>query len=67
MKRKELNRKILAINGGKPIRVKPWLDNFTIGYEEKEAVLRVLESGYLSLFEGSPSLTLETTILVRVN
>ena len=53
MKRIDLNRKILAINGGKPIRVKPWLNNFTIGDEEKEAVLRVLESGYLSLFEGS--------------
>lgn len=43
----------LAVNGGAPVRTKPWLDNLTTGEEEKRAVLEVLESGYLSLFEGS--------------
>ena len=43
----------LAIKGGKPVRTKPWFDNFTIGEEEKKAVCKVLDSGYLSLFEGS--------------
>jgi dTDP-4-amino-4,6-dideoxygalactose transaminase len=37
------------------VRTKPWLDNFTIGPEEKQAACRVLDSGYLSLFEGSHS------------
>tara|TARA_B110000114_G_scaffold176208_1_gene206599 strand:- start:13437 stop:14756 length:1320 start_codon:yes stop_codon:yes gene_type:complete len=49
---KNINSK-LAINGGKPIRVKPWKDNFTTGYREKKALSRVIDSGYLSLFEGS--------------
>jgi perosamine synthetase len=49
----DLRRSELAINGGKPVRTKPWLDNFTIGKEEKSAAMRVLDSGYLSLFEGS--------------
>ena len=49
----DLNNKSLAINGGGPIRKKGWSDNFSTGKEEKEAVLRVMESGYLSLFEGS--------------
>lgn len=48
-----LSKKTLAINGGSPIRTVPWYDNFTTGKEEKEAVIRVLDSGYLSLFEGS--------------
>ena len=48
-----LDSKELAINGGTPVRTKPWMDNFTIGEEEKRAVLDVLDSGYLSLFEGS--------------
>ena len=48
-----LRRPDLAINGGQPIRTKPWLDNFTTGEEEKAAALRVIDSGYLSLFEGS--------------
>lgn len=48
-----LNNPLLAINGGKPVRTAPWLDNFTTGEEEKIAVSRVLNSGYLSLFEGS--------------
>ena len=43
----------LAINGGTPVRNKPWLDNFTTGDEEKKAAIRALDSGYLSLFEGS--------------
>jgi perosamine synthetase len=45
--------KRLAVNGGQPIRTKPWLDNFTTGAEEKLAAGRVLDRGYLSLFEGS--------------
>tara|TARA_B100001057_G_scaffold296302_1_gene296466 strand:- start:24659 stop:25987 length:1329 start_codon:yes stop_codon:yes gene_type:complete len=45
----------LAINGGTSYRSpeKKWLDNFTTGEEEKKAVMRVFDSGYLSLFEGS--------------
>ena len=43
----------LAINGGPVVRSKPWLDNLTIGEEEKQAALRVLDDGHLSLFEGS--------------
>jgi perosamine synthetase len=43
----------LAIDGGTPVRTKPWLDNFTTGEDEKRAVQQVLDSGYLSLFEGS--------------
>ena len=31
----DLNRSALAINGGQPLRTKPWLDNFTTGTEEK--------------------------------
>jgi perosamine synthetase len=45
--------KTLAINGGKPVRTKGWSDNFTLGEEEKKAAIRAIESGYLSLFEGS--------------
>ena len=43
----------LAINGGKRFRTKPWFDNYTISEEEKTAVIEVLNSGYLSKFEGS--------------
>ena len=43
----------LAINGGTPVRTEPWVENFTLGEEEKLAVLEVLEDGYLSLFEAS--------------
>ena len=46
-------RKKIASDNNKPIRNKPWMDNITTGKEEKEAVLKVLESGHLSLFEGS--------------
>ena len=49
----DLNRPELAINGGKPVRSKSWLDNFTTDEDEKTAVMRVLDRGYLSLFEGS--------------
>jgi len=49
----DLNRSELAINGGKPVRTKPWIDNITTGYEEQQAAMRVFDSGYLSLFEGS--------------
>ena len=49
----DLSRPELAINGGKPVRTKPWLDNITTGEEEKQAAMRVFDSGYLSLFEGS--------------
>jgi len=49
----DLTRSELAINGGRPVRTKSWLDNFTTGEEEKKAAMRVFDSGYLSLFEGS--------------
>jgi len=49
----DLSRPELAINGGRPVRTKPWIDNFTTGEEEKQAAMRVFDSGYLSLFEGS--------------
>jgi perosamine synthetase len=49
----DLSKSALAINGGSPVRTKPWLDNFTTGVEEKDAICRVLDNGYLSLFEGS--------------
>jgi dTDP-4-amino-4,6-dideoxygalactose transaminase len=43
----------LALNGGRRVRTRPWLDNFTTGDEEKQAALAALDTGYLSLFEGS--------------
>ena len=49
----DLKKSNLALNGGRKIRTKPWKDNFTIGPEEKNAAMRVFDSGYLSLFEGS--------------
>ncbi|MGE3402357.1 MAG: DegT/DnrJ/EryC1/StrS family aminotransferase [Vicinamibacterales bacterium] len=48
-----LTDRSLAVNGGTPVRTRPWLDNFTTGEEERRAVLAVLDTGYLSLFEGS--------------
>jgi len=42
----------LAINGGKPIRKKPFPPYKTIGIEEKKAVTGVLDSGILSRFLG---------------
>ena len=53
MKKLDLSRSELAINGGQQVRTDPWRDNFTIGPEEKRAAIRALDSGYLSLFEGS--------------
>jgi perosamine synthetase len=51
----DLTNKHLALNGGTPLRSehKKWQDNFTTGEEEKAAASEVIESGYLSLFEGS--------------
>lgn len=49
----DLKNKRLAINGGRPIRAKPWSDNLTTGKEEEKAAVRVIRSGYLSLFEGA--------------
>ena len=43
----------LAIDGGTPIRTKPWIDNFTTGDEEIQALIDVMKGGYLSKFEGS--------------
>lgn len=43
----------LAINGGKPIRTKLFPAYNTIGIEEKNAVLNVLNSGNLSQFLGA--------------
>lgn len=47
------NNSRLAINGGAPVRSKPWIDNFTTGHEEQEAACRAIQTGYLSKFEGS--------------
>lgn len=43
----------LALLGGNPVREKPVPPHQTTGREEQEAVRRVLDSGYLSLFEGN--------------
>jgi dTDP-4-amino-4,6-dideoxygalactose transaminase len=43
----------LAINGGKPVRTKPFPSYVTIGEEEKKAVLDVLDSGVLSRYLGA--------------
>jgi len=48
-----MNASSLAINGGTPIRTKPWQWSNSIGREEKEAVARVMDSGHMSLFMGS--------------
>ena len=53
MDRIDLSNPKLAINGGNKIRKKSWADNITTGEEEKIALSRVIDSGYLSLFEGS--------------
>ena len=42
----------LAINGGPPVRVKPFPAYRVIGTEEKKAVNRVLNSGILSRYLG---------------
>jgi len=49
----DLNSSKLAINGGDPIRSVPWLDNYTIGDQEKDAAIAAINTGYLSKFEGS--------------
>lgn len=43
----------LAINGGKPIRTKPFPAYITAGVEEKEALCRVIDSGVLSRYLGA--------------
>lgn len=43
----------LAINGGSPVRVKPFPAYITVGEEEKEAVYRVMDSGILSRYLGA--------------
>jgi perosamine synthetase len=45
--------KILAINGGTPVRDKPFPSHNTVGKEEKEAVNRVLDTGVLSRYIGA--------------
>jgi perosamine synthetase len=49
----DLARADLAVNGGNPVRSRPWQDNFTFGEEEKQAAVAAIETGYLSKFEGS--------------
>lgn len=44
---------MLALFGGKPVRIKPYPVHITTGIEEKEAAIRVLDGGILSDFEGS--------------
>lgn len=43
----------LAINGGSPVRVKPFPAHVTVGEEEKEALCRVIDSGVLSRYLGA--------------
>lgn len=43
----------LAINGGKPVRTKPFPEYRTIGKEEKQAVAKVMDSTVLSKFVGT--------------
>jgi dTDP-4-amino-4,6-dideoxygalactose transaminase len=43
----------LAINGGEPVRKIPFPDNITIGKEEKQAVMEVLDSTVLSKYLGT--------------
>lgn len=45
----------LAINGGSPVRTTLFPAYNTIGIEEKNAVMEVLDSGNLSQFLGAPS------------
>ena len=44
----------LAIEGGSPVRDRPFPPQQTIGEEERRAVLEVLDSGVLSQFLGEP-------------
>ena len=43
----------LAINGGNPIRTRPFPAYITAGKEEKDAVCRVIDSGVLSRYLGT--------------
>lgn len=43
----------LAINGGAPVRTRPFPPYITVGEEEKNAVCRVLDSGVLSRYLGA--------------
>ncbi len=43
----------LAINGGKPVRTKPFPAYITVGKEEKKAVCKVIDSGCLSKYLGA--------------
>ena len=43
----------LALLGGRPVRVKPFPGYNTIGKEEKQAVIKVLDTGLLSDFIGA--------------
>lgn len=43
----------LAIQGGKPVRSRPFPQHNTIGEEEKKAVNRVMDTGVLSRYLGS--------------
>jgi len=45
----------LAINGGKPVRTKPFPSSFTTGAEEVRAATAVLKTGLLSGFVASPT------------
>ena len=53
MDRINLSNPKLSLNGGTKLRLVPWLDNITAGEDEKIALSRVIDSGYMSLFEGS--------------
>ena len=53
MDRIDLSNPKLSLNGGTKLRLVPWLDNITTGEDEKIALSRVIDSGYMSLFEGS--------------
>lgn len=44
---------MLALFGGRPVRTKSYPPHVTTGAEERAAVLRVMDSGILSDFEGS--------------
>lgn len=49
-----MNATKLAINGGPPVRTKPFALRKTMGEDEKKAVLEVMDSDQLSGFFGSP-------------
>ncbi len=48
-----MNKSDLAINGGKPIRTKPFPQRLTVGDEERAAVMAVLDDDMLSGFYGT--------------